>query len=117
MPSNGPRRGLASGVLSGVRAFVLSDEPPEWFWKATGVGRPSLSGVTVTDQTALPVTSVLWYVKVLAESISTLPLLVFERQTNGDRRPRAKHSRSTMLHAGPGLPGRGQPGHAEPKLG
>ena len=51
MPASASRRGLAARLRSGVRAFLLSDEPPEWFWKATGVGRPSLSGVTVTDQT------------------------------------------------------------------
>jgi HK97 family phage portal protein len=98
MPAVAPGRGLVSRLRAGVRAFLLSDEPPEWFWKATGVARPSLSGVTVTDQTALRVTTVLSCVKVLAESISTLPLMVFEREANGDKRPAAEHPLSQILH-------------------
>ena len=70
-----------------VAAFLTSDEPPEWFWKSLGASRPTASGVTVTDETALRVTAVLSCVKVLAEAISTLPLLLFEREASGDRRP------------------------------
>ena len=92
------RRSLVSRLRSSVRAFLLSDEPPEWFWKSHGVSRPTLSGVAVTDQTALRVTAVLSCVKVLAESISTLPLMVFERQANGDKRPAAEHPLSSILH-------------------
>lgn len=91
-------RGLVSRLRSGVRAFLLSDEPPEWFWKTHGVSRPTLSGVSVTDETALRVTAVLSCVKVLAESISTLPLMVFERQANGDKRPAGEHPLSSILH-------------------
>ena len=93
-----PVRGLVSRLRSGVRAFLLSDEPPEWFWRTPGVGQPTGSGVTVTDQTALRVTAVLSCVKVLSESISTLPLMVFERQENGDKRPAADHPLTSVLH-------------------
>ena len=86
MPDRASRRGFVSRLRSGVRAFLLSEEPPESVWKRPGIGRTTLSGVAVTDQTALRVTAVLSCVKVLAESISTLPLTVFERQANGDRR-------------------------------
>ncbi len=98
MSTLAPRRGLLSRLRSGLRAFLLSDEPPEWFWKTPGVGRPTASGVSVTDQTALRVTAVLSCVKVLAESISTLPLMVFERQANGDKRSAAEHPLSDILH-------------------
>lgn len=74
VPSRPPRRSLAARVRSGLRAFLLSDELPQWLWRTPGVGQPVTSGVTVTDQTALRVTAVLSCVKVLAESISTLPL-------------------------------------------
>jgi HK97 family phage portal protein len=43
-------------------------------------------------------------VKVLSESISTLPLMIFERQENGDKRPATEHPLTAMLHAGFGLP-------------
>jgi HK97 family phage portal protein len=97
MPA-GLSRGFVSRLRSGVRAFLMSDEPPESFWRWPGVGRPTASGVTVTDQTALRVTTVLSCVKVLAESISTLPLMVFERQANGDKRPASEHPISEVLH-------------------
>jgi HK97 family phage portal protein len=99
MPDPATSRTIASRVRSAVRAFLLSEEPPESFWKWRGVGRPTLSGVAVTDQTSLRVTAVLSCVKVLAESISTLPLMVFERQANGDKRPTAEHPLSPILHA------------------
>ncbi|MCE9635845.1 MAG: phage portal protein, partial [Planctomycetes bacterium] len=93
-----PARGLLTRLRTGVRAFLLSDEPPEWFWRTPGVGRPTGSGVHVTDQTALRVTAVLSCVKVLSESISTLPLMVFERQENGDKRPASAHPLTSVLH-------------------
>ena len=82
-----------------VAAFLTSDEPPEWFWKSLGASRPTASGVTVTDETALRVTAVLSCVKVLAEAISTLPLLLFEREASGDRRPAPEHPVSRVLHS------------------
>jgi HK97 family phage portal protein len=89
---------LVTRFRSAVRAWLLSDEPPESFWRGIGVAPTALSGVTVTDQTALRVTAVLSCVKVLAESISTLPLMVFERRANGDKRPAAEHPLSEVLH-------------------
>lgn len=91
-------RGLLARFRTGIRAFLLGEEPPEWFWKTPGVGQPTGSGVTLTDQTALRVTAVLSCVKVLAESISTLPLMVFERGANGDKRPAPEHPVSPLLH-------------------
>jgi hypothetical protein len=84
-----------SRLQRSVRTFLLSDEPPEWFWRFPG-GQPTVSGATVTDQTALRVTAVLSCVKVLADSISTLPLMAFERQANGDKRAVAEHPLSAL---------------------
>ncbi len=98
MPTVRRPRSLAVRLRSGLRAWLLSDEPPESFWNWRGVGKPSFSGVTVTDETALRVTAVLSCVKVLAESISTLPLTVFERQENGDKRAAHDHPVSELLH-------------------
>ena len=92
------RRGLLTRARDRLRAWLISDEPPESFWNWRGAGRPSLSGVTVTDDTALRVMAVLSCVKVLAESISTLPLSVFEREPNGDKRPAHDHPVTSLLH-------------------
>ena len=90
----GPVRSLARRLL----AWVISDEPQESFWRSRGLSPPTASGVAVTDQTALRVTAVLSCVKVLAESISTLPLMVFEREANGDKRPAFEHPLTSILH-------------------
>lgn len=91
-------RGLKDRLRSAVHAFLMSDEPSEWFLRSAGVTPPTASGANVTDQTALSVASVLSCVKVLAESISTLPLMVFERQENGDKRPVPGHPLAELLH-------------------
>lgn len=93
-----PRRGPISRLKRVLRSWLISDEPPEWFWKLPNVSRPTSSGVHVTDETALRVTAVLSAVKVIAESISTLPLMIFERQASGDKRPAPNHPLTEVLH-------------------
>lgn len=36
-----PVRGLLARLRTGVRAFLLSDEPPEWRRRTPGVGQPT----------------------------------------------------------------------------
>ncbi len=91
-------QGALGSVRRRLRAWLLSDKPPESFWRGVGVAPTALSGVTVTDQTALRVTAVLSCVKVLAEPISTLPLTAFDRQANGDKRAVAEQPLSPVLH-------------------
>jgi hypothetical protein len=98
MPGPTVHRSLVARHRSGLPAFLLSEEPPEWFWRSPGVTAPPASGVSVTDQTALRVTAVLSCVKVLAESISTLPLMVSSRDPNGDKRPVPEHPLSQVHH-------------------
>ena len=69
------RRSLTSRLRSDVRAFLLSEGPPESYWRWPGVGRSSAKNIHVNDQTAFQVSTVLSCVKVLAESIATPPLL------------------------------------------
>lgn len=90
---HGPLRRLARRILG----WVISDEPPETFWKYPGVSAPTASGVSVTDDSALRITAVLSCVKVIAETISTLPLRVFEKQANGDRRLADEHPLDHVL--------------------
>lgn len=86
-------------IRAAGRAFMGVEESG---WRTLGgpssVGGVSNSGMNVTDETALRVTAVLSCVKVIAESISTLPLQVFERLPNGDKRAAAEHPVSTVLH-------------------
>lgn len=91
------RRGVGSRLLSGIRAFLTSEDPPESFQRWPGASAPSLAGVNVTDQTALRVMTVLSCVRVLAESVSTLPMAVFERLPNGDKRPAPDHPLNEIL--------------------
>lgn len=90
-------RGLVARTRAALRAWLWSDEPPESFLRSVG-GGPTLSGVHVTAQTALQIATVLSCVRLLSESISTLPLMVFERGENGDKRPAPEHPLSSVLH-------------------
>lgn len=97
MAARAPRP-ILDRLRAAVRAFQMSDEPPEWFWKSPGVSRPALSGAVVTEETAVRVMAVHSCVKVLAESISTLPFSVFERLPGGDKRAAEGHPLSPLLH-------------------
>jgi HK97 family phage portal protein len=98
MPSRDRPRGLLDRLRHSVRAWLISDEPPESFWRSRGVSSTTGSGVAVTDETALRVMAVLSAVRVIAESISTLPLTVYERLDDGDKRPAPDHPVSEILH-------------------
>lgn len=92
-------RGVLSRVQSAVQAFLRSDAPPgDFVTGADLVDAPGPAGVRVSDRTALTVSAVLSSVKLLSESISTLPLMVFEREANGDRSPAPQHPVSQLLH-------------------
>lgn len=92
-------RGFGSRVRSAVRAFLRSDVPPDQFLTGADlVDAPAPAGVRVSDKTAMTVSAVLSSVKLLSESISTLPLMVFERQENGDKSPAPMHPVSQLLH-------------------
>jgi hypothetical protein len=69
-----PVRRVLARVRTGVRAFLLSDEPSEWFWRTPGVGQLSGSGVPY-GPAPLHVTGSV-PCSVLSDLFSTLPRAV-----------------------------------------
>ncbi len=97
MPPRPPRT-LLGRLSAAVRAFRTDEEPPSSFLRAVGGGRTSETGIVITDETALRIAAVTSCVRVLAESIATLPLMVFERLPDGDRRAAPDHPVAAVLH-------------------
>jgi len=73
--------------------------PDQWFLDALGAA-PTKSGASVNERTALNVSGVLACVKVLAESVASLPLHVYQRTGSGKERA-SDHALYTLLHTQP----------------
>lgn len=63
-------------------------------------GQPSAAGVAVTPESSLQYASVLACVRVLAEAVAQLPLILYEREERGRRRA-LEHPLYTLLHVSP----------------
>jgi len=93
---------LASSAASRVKSWVrrgldiASDEVARFF----GV-RATLSGVAVTDRTALEATSYFAGVRNLAEDLATLPLLLYRRLDARRKERDPDHPLYTLLHEKP----------------
>lgn len=64
-------------------------------------GRETSSGVHINETVALGIPAVFACVRVLAEAISSLPLVVYERFPNGDREKARGFSLYALLHDSP----------------
>ncbi len=64
-------------------------------------GGSASAGVSVTEKTALNNTAVFACVRILAETISSLPLIVYERLDNGGKRRAVDHPLYKLLHDAP----------------
>jgi HK97 family phage portal protein len=67
--------------------FHVSQNPPGWVVK--GLGWESLSGEAVSPDVALTVSAVWACVTILAESLASLPLILYQRETRGKTRASA----------------------------
>ena len=97
--------GLAAalGRILGTRATKLPSRPLKDPALAAllGVRALSSSGVAVTPDTALALSAVYACVKVLAESIASLPLVVYRRRADGGRTRATDHPLYALLHDAP----------------
>jgi len=59
------------------------------------------SGVSVNEQTALSFSAVWAAVRVLSESVASLPLMIYERTPDGGRKPATGHPLYAVLHDEP----------------
>lgn len=72
-----------------------------WFSSLFGIGNTSKSGISVTTETALSHSAVFACAKVLAESVASLPLELFRRESDGDVFPADNHPVYGIVNAEP----------------
>lgn len=70
------------------------------FWQSY-YGGDSIAGKSVTAQTMLQLSAVWSCVRLLSETVSTLPLGLYERDQRGGKRPVSNHSLYALLHDQP----------------
>lgn len=90
--------GVLSRLLVGEKRGTLAN-PTAADLLALGA-RPTVTGVSVTPDSALAYSAVLACIRVLSESVATLPLLVYERMDRGKRRA-VDHWLFPLLHDAP----------------
>lgn len=76
------------------------DNPEHWIVKLTErLG--SFAGVAVTPQTALQTSAVFACVRVISETIGSLPLKIYKRQADGGKKEAVDHPLYKPLHSNP----------------
>ncbi len=91
----------AAEVRATFQQAISTLKDPKQFMVDWFGGRPSASGVAVSQTTALWNTAVYAAVRVLAESVAQLPLVVYERRAGGGRARVESHPLSHLLHTQP----------------
>jgi HK97 family phage portal protein len=83
-------------VWAESRGFHVSQEPPGWI-KALG-GWDTSAGVDVSPERALQVTTVFACVRILAETLASLPLHLYKRLSNDAKERAREHPLYSILH-------------------
>lgn len=87
-----------------VKSISQADEvrsmadPADWLLEVFGIASPVASGVAVTPRTALSVPAVRAAVELIAGTLGTLPVKVFDIATNGGKEVTADHPASVIVH-------------------
>ena len=83
------------------RREQISDlkNPKEWLFNALGI-RKTLTGVNVTETSAMNLSSVYACVRIISEDIASLPLNIYKRLNNGKEKA-TKHPLYRALHLRP----------------
>lgn len=94
--------GLWQRIRSAVRVLASDAPPPpddDWWYR--GVAVDSSAGVRVDADRAMRVAAVLSCVRVLSESLASLPLFVYRRLANGGKERVPSHPLYEILHFQP----------------
>lgn len=75
-------------------------KPEAWLFEALGGGL-SDSGMSVSKRSSMQVTAVFRCVSILAGTIASLPLVVYERTKDGEKKPAPQHPAYRLLHDAP----------------
>lgn len=87
------------GILTSLFAFHPSQEPPQWLNNFAAWA--TASGINVTPETALQTTAVFACIRVLAESVASLPLAVYRRLDTRSKEKAPDHPLYRLLHNQP----------------
>ncbi len=90
-----------TGLLTSLfeQRFHVSQTPPAWIVKAYGM--ETSAGVHVSEEGALAYSAVLGCVRILGESVASLPLMTYRRLANGGKERAVNHSLYRILHDSP----------------
>ena len=91
----GIRDYVARKITDLIKRDALSD-PNHWILQR--VSHSTSAGVTVTAQTALQTSAVFSCVRVLAETIASLPLKIYRRQPDGGKKEAPNHPLYALLN-------------------
>ena len=86
---------LAIPILMGRRASLSN--PPLWLREWLGGGTASASGISVTHEKAMQLSAVMACVRILGESVATLPLHLFRRLPNGGKERARNHPMERLV--------------------
>lgn len=75
--------------------------PPQWFYNALTGGTSTSAGVTVSETTALTLSAVWACVRVISETIGSLPWFTYRRTPDGGRERAPDHDIYHLLHDAP----------------
>ncbi len=92
------------GIFSGIfekRSDSTLSSPTQWFVDWLTGGNPSLSGVRVNELNALHTTAVFACVRILSETLASLPALTYKRLTSGGKERATTHPLYNLLHDEP----------------
>lgn len=93
--------GLLSRVVAGKQAYTLENFEQSLFMRSRG---HTLSGVSVSEDSAMRFITVFSCVRVLAEGVGALPLHVYRRRKNGNGKDQADdHPTFSLLHDAPNV--------------
>lgn len=88
-------------TLKGIFSFNKSKKQNRDFYSAMGMNRNTLSGINVSDETALNFTAVWAAMRILSESVAQLPLTIYESDKQRNKSQAYKHQLYNLLHREP----------------
>lgn len=90
---------MLARLLGGERRQVTTYSPTAFLAQLLG-GDPTKAGVTVSETSALALPTVYACIRVLAESVASLPLVLYEK-SGRSRNPATSHPLYSLLHDSP----------------
>ena len=75
----------------------------DWWYRPVSSGTPTHTGLAVDHDTALKVSAVWACVRLLSESVASLPLIVYRRRPDGGKERATQHPVYDLLHTQPNV--------------